>query len=90
MARTLLLTAALLALAVLGSACSTTARYITHTVNGDDHVYIAYGEVEATNYLVIAQYKTTSRILRCDIQPDNRVVCAEQENATSVLNPHLR
>lgn len=85
-----LLAAAALALAITGTACSTTARYITHTVNGDNHVYIAYGEVEATNYLVIAQYKTTSRILRCDIQTDNSVVCVEQQNATPVLNPHLR
>lgn len=84
-----LMLAALALGALVATGCSTSVRYLTHTLAGDDHVYIAYAETEETNFFLWSKYLTTSRVLRCNFDDNNVGTCVEEEDLFRHLNPHI-
>lgn len=65
---------------VFASACAPAQRYVTHTYwESPTNVYIAFAEKDPA-----AMY---AKVQQCTINPDNSVVCVEQENLNAVLNP---
>ena len=50
-------------------------------------MFIAYAEVIETNFFITKSLKTTSKVLRCLINDDNTVTCAEQAEADRLFNP---